>query len=221
MLSCRKSSCASFPSWKHLLLFPIGSHRGWNQLLLIQEFGGFLEMISDPETDSPFRDQSDSGSCLSPTPPSPSPPPTPTPHTAFSLVYRLCLLIKQCCFVSLRVLWKRSSFLWYCCARIWKGPGNGYVCSSLLELACVYVRIRVPRLTCERALLNWLRRKHSRIQSTRKGPEGFCKFTWSRMNPSAENNQGQGMGFMKLGRSLAWSAIEVNLFFYLRRPRIQ
>ena len=57
-------------------------------------------MISDPETDSPFRDQSDSGSCLSPPPPPPPPPPhphppppTPTPHTAFSLVYKLCLLI--------------------------------------------------------------------------------------------------------------------------------
>ena len=155
MLSCRKSSCASFASWKRLL-FPIGSHRGtsccWSKNL-----EDFWKWSVIPRQTLPSVIKATRGAVSRhppPTPPATSPPATPHPHPA----HRLLPCVQA------------MSFNWYCCARIWKGPGNGYVCSSLLELACVYVRIRVPQLTCERALLNWLRRKHSRIQSTGKGP---------------------------------------------------
>ena len=78
-------------------------------------------------------------------------------------------------FADLRVLWKRSSFLWHCCARIWKRPGNRYVCSSLLELACSYVRIRVPQLTWERALLKGFGGSTPELFSLlERDPKGFA-----------------------------------------------
>lgn len=89
----------------------------------------------------------------------------PSRHATFSFVHKLSL--SQQSLACLRVLWKPSSFLWYCRPRIWKGPSPMYACRHVCTSPACRPDVFLPPDT--------LARVHSRKSSMELVFKGTCR----------------------------------------------